>query len=70
MFHFGYMYSIGSTAIIVDYITTHIIFCSHCRGLYIHTHCHVTCVTFLWEENASRPFAIRLDHITCFGNRM
>lgn len=37
------------------------------EGIYIHTHCHVTFITFLWEENTFCPFAIRLDHVTCFG---
>lgn len=32
MFHVGYMYSIGSSATVVDYNITPIICCSHCRG--------------------------------------
>ena len=33
------------------------------RTIYIHTHCHVTCVTFLLEENTPCPFALGLYHI-------
>lgn len=67
MFHVRYMYPIHSSAIMVDYIITSIIAAFTIEELYIHTHCHVTCVTFLWEENTSCPFAMGLDHVTCFG---
>lgn len=59
--------SYSSSATTVDYISTPVIAAFTTEELYIHTHCHVTCVTFPWEENAFCPFAIVLDHMTCFG---
>lgn len=61
-FMVGYMYSIGSSAIMVDYINIFIICYSHCRGI-IHPysrphnlHCFSSCTS-----------ATRLGHVTGFG---
>lgn len=39
------------------------------EGIHTHTHHHVTCIPFPWEENACCPFTIRLDHRTYFGQK-
>lgn len=61
-------------------LVTCILFLCHYGRLYYHPHyccfhyrrilypycCHMTCITFLWEENTSCPFAIGFDHMICF----
>lgn len=43
MFHFDYMYSIQSSAVILDNIITPFIATLTVEELYIYTHCHVMC---------------------------
>ena len=69
MLHGSYMHISGPSASVVDYIITHSICSSHCRGNTHPSPCHMTCITFLWEENTSCPFFRRPTHRTCFGQQ-
>ena len=69
-FHVSYRHTIGPSASVVDYIITHSICCSHCRGNTHSSPGHMTCITFLWEENTSCPFVRRPKYRTCLVNRM
>ena len=49
-FRVSYRHTIGPSASVVDYIITHNICCSHCRGNTHSSPGHMTCITFLWKK--------------------